>query len=186
MSLDADEQVLRLLERTYPCDLSAEEISSRAMIDLQRAEAALENLVERGLALHSRTISRVQLFSLDKIQLGIDTFNGGEFFEAHEILEDVWRFEEGPEKDFYRGLINLGVEFAHWERGKLRAATNVLSVARELLEPYLSICQDVDVAMLLEQLYRAIHELAAARESGENRKIFIPKIVRRIPEIASP
>jgi uncharacterized protein len=58
---------------------------------------------------------------------GIELFNHGEFFEAHEVLEDVWRVAPQVEKKFLQGLIQVAVSFHH------RSARNIVG-ARSLLE----------------------------------------------------
>lgn len=170
--------VLRVLKEAYPCDLSFEEISFKIQAAPKQARIAMEQLAGEGLVFQSRTISGVLLFSLDKVQLGLKTFNEGKFFEAHEILEDVWRHERGPPKNFYRGLINLGVGYAHWRKGKAKAATSVLTAARELLEPYAPAYDGVEVTPLLKQIERTIGAIMSSALEGPEAKISVPKIER--------
>ena len=41
----------------------------------------------------------------------IDLFNHQQFFECHEVLEDLWRpLPEGSEKLFLQGLIQIAVD----------------------------------------------------------------------------
>jgi predicted metal-dependent hydrolase len=44
----------------------------------------------------------------------IRLFNDRAFFEAHEILEELWLECEGEQKEFYRGLIQCAVALAHY------------------------------------------------------------------------
>jgi len=44
---------------------------------------------------------------------GIRKFNSGKFYEAHDILEDVWFEVRDDSRDFYQGLIHLAVGFHH-------------------------------------------------------------------------
>ena len=44
-------------------------------------------------------------------------FNAELFFEAHEVLEDLWRETKGPERDFYHGLIQVAAAYVHVQRG---------------------------------------------------------------------
>ena len=48
---------------------------------------------------------------------GIALFNGARFFEAHEVLEDVWRSAPPDEKRFLQGLVQLAVAFHHHSTG---------------------------------------------------------------------
>lgn len=46
-----------------------------------------------------------------------ELFNEGDFFEAHEVLEDLWATEVPPLRAYYKGLIMVAVAVCHWQRG---------------------------------------------------------------------
>lgn len=48
---------------------------------------------------------------------GVDHFNRGLFFECHEILEELWIEENGADRDFYQGLIQIAAGYFKWEQG---------------------------------------------------------------------
>jgi uncharacterized protein len=52
-----------------------------------------------------------------KFQRGIRHFNTREFFEAHEVWEEIWLDESEPEKTFLQGLIQIAAAFHHYRRG---------------------------------------------------------------------
>ena len=70
-----------------------------------------------------------------ELQIGIhafaDAFNAAHFFDAHEILEDLWRAQlrASPTKKHLQGLVQLAVAFHHESRGNLRGARSVLGRA---------------------------------------------------------
>ena len=51
---------------------------------------------------------------------GIDCFNRGAYFQAHEVWESVWMEEGGTAKDFYKGLIQVAVCLHHFGNGNTR------------------------------------------------------------------
>ena len=57
---------------------------------------------------------------------GIQLFNEAEFFEAHEVLEDVWRAAPATEKRFLQGLIQIAVAFHHHSTGNPLGARSLL------------------------------------------------------------
>jgi predicted metal-dependent hydrolase len=61
----------------------------------------------------------------------IVAFNRGRFFDAHEILEEVWQgLADGiPSRSHLQGLVQLAVAFHHESRGNLRGARSVLDRA---------------------------------------------------------
>jgi predicted metal-dependent hydrolase len=56
---------------------------------------------------------------------GIRHFNAGEYFDAHEVWEGLWRACAGPERGFYKGLIQAAVALYHLRRGNSSGATRL-------------------------------------------------------------
>src|SRR2546422_11695494 len=56
---------------------------------------------------------------LDPVQEGIRLFNEEYFFEAHEVLEDLWKREPGKSKGFLQGLIQICAAYHHFQHGNL-------------------------------------------------------------------
>ena len=46
----------------------------------------------------------------------MEQFNGGEFWECHETLEDVWRETPYPFRLFHHAVIKTAVGFHHLTR----------------------------------------------------------------------
>jgi hypothetical protein len=71
------------------------------------------------------------------------TFARGEFWEAHEVLEQAWR--QGR-SGFYRGLILLASAWVHARRGNAHGVAAQLRKAERELAPYAPayLGQDVD------------------------------------------
>jgi predicted metal-dependent hydrolase len=60
-----------------------------------------------------------------------DLFNRGLFYEAHDVLEDLWLPVRGKDTgDFYKGLIQLAGAFVHLQKGRLRPAAALFKLAR--------------------------------------------------------
>ena len=52
---------------------------------------------------------------------GIELFNQGRFWHAHEEWEDAWKAEEDPSlRLFYKGIIQTAAALVHWQRGNPR------------------------------------------------------------------
>jgi predicted metal-dependent hydrolase len=67
---------------------------------------------------------------------GVKLFNEAKFFDAHEVLEDVWRAAPEPEKLFLQGLIQLAVALHHHSTGNLVGACSLLDRAALNLSNY--------------------------------------------------
>ena len=67
---------------------------------------------------------------------GIELFNQAEFFDAHEVLEDVWRAAPEHEKKFLQGLIQIAVGLHHYSTGNRIGARSLLARADRNLSSY--------------------------------------------------
>ena len=73
---------------------------------------------------------------LEHYQRGIELFNRAAFFDAHEVLEDVWRAAPSAEKKFVQGLIQVAVALYHHGNGNSVGARSVLRRAIRNLSRY--------------------------------------------------
>jgi len=48
------------------------------------------------------------------LRVGIELFDAGEFWEAHERWETIWQRESRPIRSFYQGLIQIAAAYHHW------------------------------------------------------------------------
>ena len=66
-------------------------------------------------------------------RLGIEQFNGEEFFAAHETWEAIWLGSSGDDRIFLQGIIQLAAAFYHWRRGNPQGALSLLRRGLEKL-----------------------------------------------------
>jgi predicted metal-dependent hydrolase len=83
---------------------------------------------------------------------GIEFFNECEFFEAHEVWEELWSDVQGPSRRFYQGLIQVAVCLHHFGNGNLRGAQKLYHSSRGYLTQYEPLHLGLDVSQLLDQL----------------------------------
>jgi uncharacterized protein len=69
-------------------------------------------------------------------QRGATLFNAREYFDAHEVWEDVWRAAPVAEKKFLQGLIQVAVALHHHSRGNPEGARSLLARALRNLSHY--------------------------------------------------
>lgn len=72
----------------------------------------------------------------DRLIQGIDLFNQKKFFEAHEVLEELWNDQPEPEKQLTQGLIQIAVGYHHLLRGNFVGAKKLLIKGFERLKPF--------------------------------------------------
>jgi predicted metal-dependent hydrolase len=83
---------------------------------------------------------------------GLDLARAGEYFAAHEALEDAWRAAEPGEKDFFQGLVHVVVAWYQAGRGNETGCTRQLEKAVRRLAPFAPEHRGVDVSALLRQV----------------------------------
>ncbi|HEY8506257.1 MAG TPA: DUF309 domain-containing protein [Gemmataceae bacterium] len=81
---------------------------------------------------------------------GIRFFNAGEFFDAHEVWEALWREAPAGDRPFYQGLIQAAVAAYHLERGNWRGARRLFHSGRAYMSGYPSPHLGLDVAAFWE------------------------------------
>jgi uncharacterized protein len=67
---------------------------------------------------------------------GIELFNRGEFFAAHEVWEDLWHECASADRRFYQALIQAAVAAYHWQRGNAAGAKRLYHSGRKYMEPF--------------------------------------------------
>ena len=88
-------------------------------------------------------------------QEGIDLFNQGRFFAAHEAWEEIWRSTTPEPRDLFQGLIQIAAALHQYlDLHRNEAPRRTLAKARRRLEPYAPIALGIDIAELLEQVSR--------------------------------
>ena len=62
---------------------------------------------------------------------GIHLFNEHEFFEAHEVWEDIWHEAYGTKYEFYQGMIQCAVALEHYRRSNPRGVVSLYDSYRK-------------------------------------------------------
>jgi hypothetical protein len=84
-----------------------------------------------GSAQSAYTEAHIAAYPVEYIA-GIDLYNAGEFHAAHDVWEERWMGEVGPqEKLFLQAMIQSAVAFHHLEIGRPGAARQMYTRAKE-------------------------------------------------------
>ena len=70
------------------------------------------------------------------LRAGIELYNGGSYFEAHEAWEEVWLEAENSEREFYQGLIQVTAAFVHVTRNEYPGSVRLLDAGISKLARY--------------------------------------------------
>ncbi len=110
---------------------------------------------------------------------GIEHFNKCDFFEAHEVWEELWADTLGEPRRFYQGLIQVAVCLHHFGNGNIRGAKKLYFGCRGYLEAYQPKYLGLDLDKLLSQLETCCREILESKEEYPRIEI-VPDL---IPEI---
>jgi uncharacterized protein len=94
------------------------------------------------------------------LERGLELIRAGDYFEAHEELEDEWREAPAAERDFLQGLVHVAVAWYHAGRANRPGCERQLEKAWRRLEPYRPAHRGVDVERVLEQVGEARRKVA--------------------------
>jgi predicted metal-dependent hydrolase len=84
---------------------------------------------------------------------GVELFNRGLYWEAHEAWEEAWTPDRhGPDRGFYKGLIQVAAGCLHYQRHNRRGAVNKWRSGAGYLRPYLPRHWGVELTALVERV----------------------------------
>jgi predicted metal-dependent hydrolase len=89
----------------------------------------------------------------------IEQFNRGEYFEAHETLEEAWNEDETAGRELYRAILQVAVAYLQIERKNYAGAIKMFLRVRQWIAPFPDQCYGVDVAQLKDDAQRAYDHL---------------------------
>jgi CheY-like chemotaxis protein len=108
---------------------------------------------------------------------GLEEFNKGQYFEAHELLEEAWNKDQPPGKELYRAILQVAVAYLQIERGNFNGAMKMFLRMRQWFALLPENCRGVDVGQLrmdADEVYSKLIELGADQIGGFQQYKFKP------------
>ncbi|MGH3440989.1 MAG: DUF309 domain-containing protein [Nitriliruptorales bacterium] len=102
----------------------------------------------------------------ESLAKAVELWDEERFFEAHEVLEDVWHAAPEDERLFWQGVIQVAVGCCHHQRGNPTGSAALLRKAADKLSRYPDVHHGIDVEEL-----RVFAE-GAARVVEETDEVF--------------
>jgi predicted metal-dependent hydrolase len=79
-----------------------------------------------------------------------ECFNNQQFYEAHDVLEELWLVCRGTEKnEFYKALIQLAGAFVHLQKERISAAGKLLRLSRSYFVRYPETFESISVKEII-------------------------------------
>ena len=106
------------------------------------------------------TLERCRDRAAPEMIYAFEQFNRGEYWHQHETLEAVWRAEQDESiRNFYKGILQVGVGFHHITRRNYRGAVKVLARGIDYLRPYAPRCMSVDIQRLIDEATNVLEQV---------------------------
>ena len=113
-------------------------------------------------------------------RLGIDHFNAGRFFPAHEAWEGAWNSAKGShDEEFFKGLAQLGAGYTHMARGNARGARTLCERFIDRASTYDQCHQGIDVGLLVGSVRDHASQFADAERKALSPPQCAPPQIRR-------
>ena len=106
-------------------------------------------------------IENLQGQELDAHYLGyFECFNQQLFYEAHDVLEELWLGQRGKTNDlFYKGMIQLAGAFVHLQKNRLKPAAALFRLAESNISKYPERHEGLNVRAVLALITDWMQEL---------------------------
>lgn len=106
----------------------------------------------------------------------IEQFNKGEYYECHDLLEEIWM--EDKRNKFLQGLLQLAVAVYHFENGNISGSRALFNSSSKYLQPYRPKHWDLDLEVIIKYIEKALSILPDKKKISldEIKKIEFPKI----------
>ena len=88
---------------------------------------------------------------------GLEEFNRGEYFKAHDSLEKAWIEDESPGRELYRAILQVAVAYYQVQKGNYNGAAKMFLRLRQWIDPLPDFCRGVKVIQLRKEA-RAVHK----------------------------
>ncbi len=109
---------------------------------------------------------------------GLDLFNHGEYFEAHEALELAWRAEKTDIRILYQGILQIAVTYLHIQNGNHKGALILAGRAAEKLKKWPAHCRGINVDALRKNL--ALVQAELERLPASQIQSFNPSLFQKV------
>lgn len=115
-------------------------------------------------------IEQIQGTCLDELphlaKRGLEEFNRGEYFRAHDSLELAWMGDQSAGRELYRAILQVAVAYYQIERGNYNGAAKMFLRMRKWLYPLPGMCRGIKIDQLRNDVEAVHAELIALGPDG--------------------
>ena len=98
-------------------------------------------------------------------------FNAGDYFEAHEVWEDIWHEAYGTKFEFYQGMIQCAVALEHYARSNPRGVISLYDSYRRHFKDVPDVFMGLNVKSFLEKMHAVLRPVLEAEPLPQRGQI---------------
>ena len=107
---------------------------------------------------------------------GKKEFQNGNYYDAHEIWEDLWSDFYLKDRKFIQALIQLSVSFVHLKNGNIKGAKNLLKKSKEKFLEYDGEHRSINIEVLKSEINIIEKEYQSLNTHEEFNWSLVPKL----------
>lgn len=125
-------------------------------------------------------------FSVDpRFIKGLELFNHGEYYECHEVIEDLWleTDKKDPYRDLYKGVIQAAAAVYQFQRTINSGALGLYRSSVEYLDKYQPETLGLDVTTLINQMkicFATLNSCSAKKSEYRLDASLVPRLKYRV------
>lgn len=115
---------------------------------------------------------------------GLRLFNEEDFFECHDVLEELWSESTGAERKFIQGLIQASIALFHFGNENFGGAKKLYISARKNLDPFGAEFMGIQLGTFLQDFQQCFQELLDNTEAYPTTVTLRDELVPKIRSIS--
>ena len=127
--------------------------------ELDHSKRILEKEIARVITLRRIENRAPTRNENETLREGIELFNEERFWEAHEVLEEIWHPAKGNDRDIIQGIILTAAAFVHFQKDETNVCISILGRAVEKLGPADNF-RGLNIKQLKSEVVKIIEEKA--------------------------
>jgi hypothetical protein len=134
------------------CRVSTKYVEFDVSINKSNMDALIEKLTPIAPLDHAREVVEEHIEKEGAIKMGISYFNDERFWEAHEVLESVWKTCHEGEKELVQGVILAAAAMVHYQKAEDSICLSVLGRAHDKLARAAGMYHGINVDALRKKI----------------------------------
>ena len=105
--------------------------------------------------------------------VALNHFNNHEWYEAHDVFEEIWNSVDGDERQVIQGMLQVSVSQFHLSKGNYNGATILLGEGLGRIKMRTNINLGIDLESFCLCLENLLSKLQTEEALSENDKPFL-------------